>query len=158
MTSLDLSRIFEELESSANELNNASETLNETLANVEQKLRRLNFGFEVWFEQPLFQSDSTGGIGLYEHSTDFIDVLGFASVDGKWSLAVKRMKRVSGFYQGDETCPYTNHYADGAPVSLLSQSRSIRMSAHEVIPDFLALVLERIREKAQKISETSIKI
>lgn len=158
MSSLDLSRIFEELESSANELNAASEIVNETLSNVEQKLRRLNFGFEVWLERPLHQSDSTGGIGLHEKSTDFIDILGFAPVDGKWSLAVKRIKRVSGFYQGDEACPYTNEYADAAPALVINQSRNIRMSAHELLPDFLVLVLERIREKKQKISETSIKL
>ena len=155
MTEVNLDSIFASLESSAEDLNAASDEANRVLADVEERLVGYNIGFETWYGVPLTCSDSEGGIGAFEKSEEVVDVLGFAQIDKAWCLAVKKIRRVSGFYQGDEDCPYTNEFLEAPAVPLLNQSRELRTRAATVLPDFLSYVAEEIRKKASEIGRAT---
>lgn len=158
MTETNLSSIFSSLESRANALNRASYTANQTLTDAEAKLVALNIGVEQWFPKALERTDADGGIGPHETTEHIEDVLGFARVDGKWCFAVKKIKRVSGFYEGDMTCPYENEYIEVNPVPLLKQSRSLRINAIEVLPEFLEQILVHVSQKLEKLNEATEKL
>lgn len=158
MTEVTLDSIFSSLESSAKELNNASDVANQTLAEAEQRLVNSNIGIEVWYPKILTCTDSEGGVGAYEKSIDIIDVLGFARVEGKWCLAIKSIRRVSGFYQGDEDCPYTNEFIETPPSPLLKQSRTLRIKAVAALPGFIEHILKEVRSTIHEVTKATIKL
>jgi len=158
MTKNNLSSIFSSLESQANALNRASDTANQTLIDAEEKLISLNIGVEQWFPKALESTDADGGINPHETTEHIEDILGFARVEGKWCFAVKKIKRVSGFYEGDMGCPYENQYIEAKPAPLLKQSRSLRINAIEVLPEFLEQILEHVSQKLEKLNEVTEKL
>jgi len=151
MSNSNFSSLFSSLDSAATELNQVSDSVNKTLETIETKLVSLNIGFDIWFPNPINRSDSQGGAGLRETSTEYGDVIGFSHADGRWCLAHKKLKWITGFYQGDEECIYTNEYRHGDISPLSKQSRELRIKAVEVMPEFLAHCIQEIREKSQKI-------
>ena len=64
--------------------------------------------------------------------------MGFSRINGNWVLAIKSIRHVSGFYQGDTDCPFTNEYVDNDPEPLLETSRELRLTALKVLPEFLS--------------------
>ena len=96
----DLESVFPALETQATRLNEASDHANRVLTALEQRLVNLNIGLEVWYPKPLDTTVSEGDFGPHETSSRVIQVVGLARVDGKWCLAVKPIRVVSGFYQG----------------------------------------------------------
>ena len=151
MTEVTLDNAFFSLEKLAKNLNDSSDEVNRALADAETKLVSLNIGLEVWYPHELDGSDATGGVRLYEVTEHVSDVLGFARVEGKWCLAVKRIRVATGFYEGDSQCPYTNEYLDRVPQPLLNQSRNLRIKALTVLPDFLKHMASHVRETAGKV-------
>src|SRR5580700_4578822 len=129
MTDINIEDIFSELEAQATRLNEASSQANQTLASTEKRVVALNIGFEVWLDQPIFIGEPEGGAGPYETSTTPIKVLGLARIDGKWVLALKPIKYVDGFFEGDTSSPFRNQYADGEAIPVLSASRALRIAA-----------------------------
>ncbi len=158
MTNLNLDTIFSSLESSATEFNSVSDLGNQTLMDAEKRLVSANIGIEVWYPSPLESTDAEGDIGPLDTSSHIVDFLGFARTEGKWCLVVKRIKRVSGFYEGDMNCPYTNEYLETSPAPLLKQSRSLRMKALAVLPEFLVQITEEVRSKTLELSEATQKL
>ena len=153
MTSPNLSSLFQSLDSSAAELNQISDAVNTSLETIEKKLNSLNIGFDIWHPTPVSRLDPQGGAGLRENTTEIVGHFGFSVVDGRWCLSFKKLRRVSGFFEGYEDQPFTNEYAEGQVATLLKQSREIRTNALEAMPEFLALVVEKIQEKARKLAE-----
>ena len=158
MTETNLSSIFSSLESQANSLNRASDSANKTLIDAEEKLVALNVGAELWYPKALESTDAEGGINPHETTEYVEDILGFARVEGKWCFAVKKVKRVSGFYEGDMNCPYENKYIEAKPSPLLKQSRNIRISAIEILPEFLEQILEHVTQRLEKLNEATEKL
>jgi len=155
MTETNLSSIFSSLETQANALNRASDTANQTLIDAEEKLIALNIGVELWFPKALESTDVEGSINLHDTTEHIEDVLGFARIDGKWCFAVKKLKRVTGFYDGDINCPYENVYLEAKPAPLLKQSRVLRINAIEVLPEFLEQVLTQVTDKLERLNEST---
>src|ERR1700728_3797385 len=137
MTDVNIEDIFSALEAQATRLNEASAQANQSLASTEKRIVALNIGFEVWLDEPIFVGEREGGAGPYETSTTPIKVLGLARIDGKWVLAVKPMKYVDGFYEGDTSSPYRDQFADGEAIPVLSASRALRIAALQGLPQFL---------------------
>ena len=158
MTEVNLNSIFSSLESQAAELNSASDTANQALADAEKRLVALNIGMEIWCPRPLECAEAEGGTGPYETIVEVVNLLGFARAEGKWCLAVKQVRRVSGFFEGDTNCPYTNEFLETPPAPLLKQSRSLRISALEALPEFLAQITEHVQSKVQEISVAASKL
>jgi hypothetical protein len=145
-TEVGIQSLFPSLEAKAARLHTASDSANELLSRIESRLVQLNLGVEVWFSRPIDSTDQEGDIGPKETSSYVVQFLGFAKADGKWSLALKPMRAVSGFFQGDMDCPFVNHYADGPVTPLLKASRALRISAMAVMPEFLVELEKRVDE------------
>jgi hypothetical protein len=129
----------------AKQLNEASDHVNSILKDLEAQLNAANIGLTFWYEtRPLHQSDSRGDLGPSSRYEDFADVLGYARIDGKWSLAVKKLRTVHGFYEGQMDCPYANSFEVGDPVSLQKSPRETRLAAVRILPEFLTSFTEMI--------------
>jgi len=157
-TEVDFQTIFASLESQSARLNEASDNANQSLAAVEARLVRLNIGLELWHTSPIDSTDSTGNLGPHETSSRTVQVLGFARVDGKWCLAVKPMRLVSGFYEGDTNCPFENRYLEGPTVPLLKASRATRIAGLAAIPDFLVEIGERMAATVSALENAASKL
>ena len=143
---------FVELLAAAKQLNKASDRVNIELQNVEKILDGANVGLTFWFEEtPLEQSDATGDVGPYDTRERTSEYLGYARVEGKWKLAVKRARKVDGFYQGDMDCPYTKVFTDGEPTALLKASRDTRLVALRLMPQFLEAFKEKVKQHVAEI-------
>jgi hypothetical protein len=153
MVSQNLSTLFQSLDSAATELNQISDSINTSLETVEKKLNSLNIGFDIWHPYPVSSRDLIGGASVKQITTEIVGYFGFATVDGRWCLAYKQIRRESGFFEGYEDQPFTNEYSEGQVATLMRQSREIRTNSLEAMPDFLALVVQRMQEKARKLAE-----
>jgi hypothetical protein len=155
MTDVNIDAIFPTLEAQAARLNAASARVNQSLASAEKRIAQLNIGFEVWLEEPIFVGQPEPGSGRYETSTTPISILGLARVDGNWVLAIKSMRYVDGFFEGDTSQPYRNQYAEGDAFALLPASRGLRIAALQALPKFLQKLIQEVTSTTQEI-EASI--
>lgn len=137
MNDANINDLFFSLSNSASTLNSYSDSCNKKLKDAQDRLASLNIGLEYWLSKPISRSDQQGDAGAHDYSTEIIKRLGFSRVNGSWVLAVKTVRCVSGFYQGDIDCPYTNEYVDKEPEPLLDTPREIRLTAFKSLPDFL---------------------
>jgi hypothetical protein len=158
MTEVAIQSLIPSLEAKAARLNAASDKANQILTNVERQLVDLNLGVEVWFDHPIHSTDLEGDVGATSTSKRVVQLLGFAKVLGKWSLAVKPMRLESGFFEGDMGCPFENRYSDGSPTFLLKASRSLRFAAVEVLPKFLAQVEDRVDKILEGVDRASAEL
>jgi hypothetical protein len=138
MSDLNIDELLPTLEHQAQRLNEASDRANAALAAVEKRLVRANIGLEYWHHIPLDASDTTGDLAPHATSEYTKQVFGFARIGGKWCLAVKAVRTVHGFYEGEMSQPYQNEFVDAEPTPLLSASRALRVAAVGAMPDFLA--------------------
>lgn len=155
MTNISLDDLFFSLESSAADLHDASDLGNQALADAEKRLIAANIGFEVWYSSPLERSDAEGYSGADATRTEIVDLLGFAQAEDKWCLATKRVKLVSGFFEGDTGCPYTDSFLESPPVPLLKQSRNLRIKAVAALPMFLEELTRAIQDMTQNLSQAT---
>jgi len=158
MTEVDLETIFPALEAQAAQLNEASDHANRVLGAIEKRLVDLNIGLEIWYPEPLDRAVSEGDLGPNETSSRVVQVLGFARVDGKWSLAVKPIRLVSGFFQGDMNCPFQNEYAAGPQTPLLKSSRGLRIAALSAMPAFLVQLKKHVGSTIHDLNVATSKL
>ncbi len=149
-----LDDLFSSLSDSASTLNNYSDSCNKKLKYAQERLSSLNIGLEYWLEEPIFRGDQTGNLDPHKTSIEKIKRLGFSRLSSHWVLAVKTVRCVSGFYQGDMSCPYTNEYVDDAPEPLLDSSREIRLAALKALPEFLAKYNDLVQELNSELSNS----
>src|SRR5690348_16033668 len=103
MSATDLSATLSRLSGTASRLNEASNSVNKILTDVEHRLIQANVGLEVWLDQAISSSDPWRVSGEKRWKSQF---LGFAKVNGAWCLALKPVEFSTGFFEGDESCPY----------------------------------------------------
>ena len=151
MTDVNIDDFFPALEDQAARLNEASANANKTLAAIEKRIVALNIGFEVWLDEPIAIGAPAGSAGPFDISTTPIKALGIARIGGKWVLAVKPMKFVDGFYEGDTGSPYRNQYTDGEEIPVLSASRELRIAALQALPKFLHKLSQEMMAKTNGI-------
>jgi hypothetical protein len=140
--------LLAKLDENAARLNAASDSLNLILTTVEQRLAQANVGVEVWLRQALASTEAEGSTG--GETTWTAQFLGFAKVNGQWTLAIKSTRFVSGFFEGDTSCPYRNGYKDGEPIRLAKASRELRIQALEHVP----ALIELLSQEANRCIET----
>jgi hypothetical protein len=140
----------------AKQLNKVSDEVNLELKNLEDTLNKANIGLTFWFEtRPLHQSDTTGDLSSSEYTSD---VLGYTRIGGSWCLAVKRLQQVSGYFEGDMSCPFTNVFVITEPESLLKASRDLRLKALQIMPEFLTALNEHIESNVDAIRAATGKV
>ena len=158
MTEVSLSSVFPSLEAKAARLNKVSDDANHAIADIEKRIRELNLGLEVWHDKPIEREISEGDFSPHETSSRIARYLGFARIGGECCFAVKAIRYVSGFYEGDMSAPFENSYADGAPVPLLKSSRGLRIAALQAMPTFLQEVNEHVAAAINEIETTTSKL
>jgi hypothetical protein len=155
MTEVSVGDVFPALAAQAERLNKLSDEANKKLAEVEKNLVGLNLGIEFWYSQPIHRDDAVGTFSRDDTSEKLVQVLGFARVDDKWCLAVKPIKLVDGFFEGDTSAPFQNRYSGGKVVALLQASRDMRLASLSHMPEFLKEFSEYV-QKASDIIEKVI--
>ena len=155
VTDVISSDVFKSLEQEAARLNEASQRINDALRAVEQRLTALNLGIEVWHPSPILREEAVGNIAPYETTSQVVHVLGFARVGSKWGLAVKQMRIVRGFYQGDMNAQYENPFLHEDAELVLQLSREIRIAALGAIPDLLQTVKEQVTTTRQYVERAA---
>lgn len=154
MTEVNFESIFSSLETNAARLSEASDNANRTLAAIEKRLTGLNIGLEVWHPEPIDEADAEGDIGAYKTVSRPVTVLGFARVDNKWCLALKPIRIVEGFHEGDFGCPFRNEFADGPATTVLGASRRLRLASLAMMPAFLQHLSENVRRATHELGDT----
>lgn len=130
------------LEGKADLLNESTARANKLLEEASQRIAGMNIGLEFWYSKAISQIDPSGD-DWYE--------MGFAKIEGAgWVLSARLVRTVSGFYQGDADCPYTNTSYD-APFPMLKASRELRIAAVTHLKEFLG-------EFAHFVSQTTVKV
>jgi hypothetical protein len=151
MVSKDIPSLLRGFSRAATRLNAESDSANATLSAIEEELVEANVGIEVWLRRGLLSTDaerSTAG-----ETIQTAHWLGFAKVEGEWCLAIKLMRFVSGFFEGDSSCPYQDEFGAGDPVRLLRSSRQLRIAALEVLPELIELLTAEAQRCAQTITD-----
>lgn len=127
------------LSTAAHSLNIASNNLSAVVRDLDDDLRRLNFGLTVWVPF-LFRED--GESPIIDH-----DEVGYAKVNGKWGVA---LRRVSG-NEDQET-----FYVDG-PWLFNDAPREMRLSCVGGVPKVLEALFAEAVNTAKEI-EQKIKV
>jgi hypothetical protein len=149
----DLSQSLAVFESAAQRLNQASDSLNDILSTMEKRLATANAGIEAWGGRALTSSDAEGSV---RGQTEWVEQrLGFAKLNGKWCLAVKGLRIVTGFFEGDTSMPYQNEYVADEPSPLLNAARDVRIAALRELPNLIAALTDRARAAAETIDEAA---
>jgi predicted nuclease with TOPRIM domain len=138
---------FSRLQKLSNQLNESSDLLNHSVAELEAQFAQMRLGIEVWAEEPVAKktvADQKSGIG-YEEEFYF----GYAKKpDGKWGLCIQKL------LIGPDV--ETRQPFDQAP-------RSLRLKALEKLPSLIKqFEKEAIRvlnavEKARKLINSELK-
>ena len=155
MTQVSLDAVLPSLEAQAARLNAASDRANNVLAALEKRVVDFNIGIEFWHSRPIETGDAEGNVGPEDTKTKIAQVLGLARVDGRWCLAVKPIKVVEGFFQGDTDCPYRDEFAAGPAVAVMKASRAIRLAALQSLPAFLQELQGQVTEAVRRIETTA---
>ena len=134
-----------ELSELAAELNQESDSLNETvIASTNAKLAKLGLGVEAWVGNveegdPYFRDDDENERWPLHTET----WLGYYRFDRGWELAIKMLVRQQ---TGDFNNPEVTVTAS-TPLPLLNAPRDVRVKATELIPQ----LLDAIRDNAQEL-------
>lgn len=155
MTEVAVRFALSALESQAGRLNEISDEVNKKLTEIENRIVSLNIGLEFWYSVPVHRDDSVGTFSYDDTTEQLIQVLGFARVDNKWCIAVKPIKLVKGFFEGDYNCPFENPYAAGKVVPLLQSSRDLRIASLAAMQDFLTKLTEHVQSVNRTIEKTT---
>ena len=136
-----------ELSDLAAELNQESDSLNETvIASTNAKLAKLGLGVEAWVGNieegdPYFREDDENERWPLHTET----WLGYYRFDRGWELAIKMVVRQqTGSLTGDNP---EETVSASTPLPLLNAPRDVRVKATELIPQ----LLDAIRDNAQEL-------
>ncbi|HEV2991298.1 MAG TPA: hypothetical protein VG759_22860 [Candidatus Angelobacter sp.] len=129
---MDTKVLLAELSNLAEDLNKETDSYTETLTNLEKNLRKLNLGVEAWVR---LEERNRSGNPMRHSST--ITELGYAKTSDGWGFAVRDVRVERGYYQGDEDCPWEEHFPEGLPKPLLKSSRELRIEASREIENLL---------------------
>jgi hypothetical protein len=151
---------FEQLSILSQQLNEQSETLNDTIEEWNKRLEALRLGITVWLDfDPLtttgvyYEPDENGN--RWKKRDDV--VLGYDRIDGRWQLAVKEVYLVwSQDRRGEEQVEYDSPQE---VTRLLSSSRELRMQAMSKLDELVRRIKRELTRrlevvaKAQKLGE-----
>ncbi len=147
----------------AQQLNAATDSLNEALGAIEDALNRLAIGLEVWVATPLVESEWRNVLNRQEKPTGErerdVQELGYGRTGDGWALLVRgRREKETWNESGARVLEWFDDGRDTKP--LLRAARSLRLGAVRLIPQLLdAMKAEAERsikavEEARRIAES----
>jgi len=130
----------------AKQLNEKTDEINKTISTINEKLARLNFGIEVWLDNPWNAlSSSTRDQG--KTRVRDVSYLGYDRLGDKWQLAIKDVEEeITLDENGDECVEQLNPEY----VALLQASRDLRLAALKKLPE----LLDELKIRGQHILNT----
>lgn len=158
-----LADLFAEFEAEAAELNQVSDSINETIKTIETRLVSANAGIECFLEQPLQESDperhgvTDANFDGHEWSDVYRYLLGFGKAPGDgWRLLVKTVQSQTGYdHEADES--YGSETALKT-FPLLEASRELRIRAIELIPDLVEALRNEAKRRVELIKASRNKL
>jgi hypothetical protein len=139
-----------ELSRLAETINKETDAYTQSLAQLENKLNKLNLGIEVWVA--LRASASTGNP---KRDSYVRTLLGYAKTSEGWGFAVQDERVERGYFQGDSDCPWENTYEETPPKLLLKASREVRIEAAGRIEELLQALQSRAEEVVPTLRQAS---
>lgn len=140
-----------ELSNLAKTLNQQTDAYTDSLAKLEKKLREMNLGVEAWVTLK-----ETRMSGTPDRDTSIRTVFGYARTSDGWGFAVQEVRLEHGFFEGDESCPWTNVYDNDDPKLLLKSSRELRILAAGRIGDLLKALKSAAEEAIKSVYEARL--
>jgi hypothetical protein len=154
--------LFEELERSANELNEYADSINLSIKNTEERLAPMNIGVELFLEEPLLESDPEASQAADENGDIYViteayqDLLGFgkAPEDG-WCLLIKRVQVQDSHREGgNDEVSHSETPLKNYP--LLQASRELRILALGRIPELLKALTTAVDRRVEAIRNSLV--
>src|SRR5260370_8156390 len=108
----------------------------------------MNLGVEAWVTLK-----ETRMSGTPDRDSSTRTILGYAKTPDGWGFAVQDLRVESGFFEGDESCPWTNEYENEQPKLLLKASRELRILAAERIGDLLKALKSAAEPAIQSVHQ-----
>jgi hypothetical protein len=136
-----MKELFSRLEVLSARINEASDSLANTITQIEIKLQELCLGVEVWVHIDTTQiyADSGNDNGLMD------EFLGYGKYNGQWQLLIKSRSGV----QVDDG-------SRGQPVPLYQQSRELRVKAIQHLPALLEALAKNAEDILQMIESQQV--
>ena len=133
---------FQRLSQTASTLNNASDELRESVAFLDEALKKLNVGLTVWI--------TSRSRAVYPGDYDD-DQIGYAKINGTWGIALRRI-------WGNEQDPERER--EDGPWLFSDAPRELRLHGVDRIPELIeslaseaSKTAKRIQEKAKDVRE-----
>ncbi|MBI3810003.1 MAG: hypothetical protein HY284_06060 [Nitrospirae bacterium] len=135
-----MKELFSRLEGLSARINQASDSLSTTLAQIEVKLRDLRLGVEAWVptETTQFCDDVGNDDGA------MLEFLGYGKYNGQWQLLIKNQTE-----DPDEDGTPTRN--ESPPVPLCQQPRETRVKAIQHLPALLEALAKNAENTLQMI-------
>jgi len=125
---------FHALSAAAPALNAASDDLTKAVTVLDEALKKLNIGLSSWV------NFRRRGIEEFEYDDDQI---GYAKVDGKWGIA---LRRVWGDYNLEQ-------YGNDGPWLFNDAPRELRLLSVDKIPDLIEALGKEATDTTKKVEE-----
>ena len=149
MTEVEFSRLLSVLSTTAKALNQKSDSINDVIKALEDKLRQINLGLEVWLthdaidERVLYETHG-GDVEDERESGEEREELGFVKMNDAWCLAVRT---ATYKYESDRaTFKFTAEV-----VRLLECPRKFRIAALQRFPELVKLMNVEAQEAVDAI-------
>lgn len=134
---------LEALARAASNLNKETDHLNEIISGLEKRLGEMKLGVSVWLDgHPIEETEPSNNTSLSYR-------VGYAKVGNEWRLAVKRIRRTWGFFEGELDQPFEEREIVGDPAPLANAPRSVRVHACGLLDE----LIEELTHKASYFTE-----
>jgi hypothetical protein len=135
------------VEALASRLNEKTDSLNQTIETIEQRLDAANVGVEVWskyFDQKQYED---GSFRAWE--------LGYGKGPKGWGIVVKRIRGSEGIdHFGNPDIDWRDE-DDRPPTALLDAPREVRMNAAGLLEDLLDEIAKQIKSYTEDIEKAA---
>jgi hypothetical protein len=135
MKAAELEGSLSKIASLSKTLNEASDRLSKSIAEVESALNDYGLGIEVWLHEPFDNEEYTDDQGHLLHA---VARLGYCKRKGKWGLLV-----ASGIDEFWDPETVKDAFLTDSP-------RTIRLKAVDKIPELLRVLAERLAETTEE--------
>jgi hypothetical protein len=142
-----ISQLLSELQKSAQQLNEASDSINEIISSIEKQIIDSKVGLERWVRlnitEPTEVYDHARNKSIQREATD----LGFAKLEDGWALAIRAVTYETADGEEDPVVEY------GEQERLSRAQRALRIDALEKMPDLIKSLTLAATSKLKAISE-----
>jgi hypothetical protein len=141
-------------------LNEASDSVNHTIAAIEKQLVEANAGLEVWLtdagalDRTLEERVTLGGTEALQWTEQYLGLAKFGPGVEGWHLAVRHHTFVAEITDDDSEPESPEDRGGGRATTLSQASRQVRIKALELIPILIGRLGEAVDRAVKTIEES----